>query len=1124
MVNHFITSVLLAAGGLTMKQRGRAYAFVSTALLLALFGSARGADPKIEPVPLDGSPAQAFASHKVRMSAISRHYAVTHPLNPAGGVATEDNTLDLIAHMQAATDDPDFALQGQEQSRILAPRMLRNLNQGHGQVGTSYDEIVGSRKGDYDMALKGLMVIAYRYRHLLTDEDVNFILDSLVPGHLRGAHDPSIEIYRPFFTETAPETENHMLMINSTRYLVNQLLFDRTGDRRFDNNVNGLTGWLLAYMQTIAKHDFLEFNARPYQRLSLHALFNLHEFARDEPVRTGAQILLDYATMKFAISSNRQRRISPFRRLHENTNTLTKLNEILWDGHGGDPLTGFFLAYSGITNPDGNPVDVFPNSWTFNALISGLTPYRPTPAAYILTMKHDAAPYQHRFYHGLRPKLRGTDDQAEGGLEIYYRSPSFLLTAGGAFLNSGYGGDEFTKFKQTAIAQSTTLIPTRVDLKFADLIRFDPYPDQRRAVNNAVHNGFACGANLRPWDKKILSDSSTHAPVFTSHDGRLLLGWKGAGNENLNVGKIFATSLLGVEGVEGVEAKTTLGDTTEEGPGLASHNGRVFLAWKGAGNDNLNLIFSDDGGTTFRGKTILSDTSHHAPVLASHNGRLYLAWTGRGDGNLNIAKVVLIGNTVGGFSIGGIEDKVVLGDTSEQAPALISHNGRLFIAWKGSGNDNLNLLFSEDNGASFKGKATFGDTSHHGPALASHNGRLFLGWTGRGAGNLNVAKVTLIGNTLGAFGIGGLEDKVTIGDTSDRAPGLMSNGGRLFLAWKGSGNDNLNLRVSPDGQFHSDRWFFGDLSRFGFYVAFYRTPPAQPEQLDTHLDTLGLLYAMETGSMSFDRFRRLTLERNGGLPERLKYGARYEFHTADNRRFACWLHPSLAKYDARVGEIGEANLVGDLASLPLAQGPYLSAPGGHDGLVEIRHPGCEEAPVVLDFRNAAAPARRDNVASCPGPWLDRAQALLAFATKLGAAGQVRAEQTALNDRVKILEVLAEADRSRFGQDYASAAITALATAGVDFSVPEVDLRDWLNNREFTPYPAFAEALLQLLERRRLRRPVFIDVIAWNYDHVTGAVSPRKLKDVNVDLLKRAIAEGYATRYGEPVANFEALLH
>ena len=149
------------------------------------------------------------------------------------------------------------------------------------------------------------------------DGGVDFILDQLVPANISGGHPPEIEIVEQTFANIdTPETENHLLMIESSRYLVNQLKFDRTGDAKFNNTGNRLRGWLLGYMQRIAKHDFLEFNSRPYARLALHPLFNLHEFARDEDIRTAAQILLDYTMMKFAISSNRCRRVSPFRR-HE---------------------------------------------------------------------------------------------------------------------------------------------------------------------------------------------------------------------------------------------------------------------------------------------------------------------------------------------------------------------------------------------------------------------------------------------------------------------------------------------------------------------------------------------------------------------------------------------------------------------------------------------------------------------------------------------------------------------------------------------------------------------------------------------------------------------------------------
>ena len=44
--------------------------------------------------------------------------------------------------------------------------------------------------------------------------------------------------------------------------------------------------------------------------------------------------------------------------------------------------------------------------------------------------------------------------------------------------------------------QSTSLLPTRGNLSWVDLIRLDIHPDRRNANNLGVYLGFACGANL----------------------------------------------------------------------------------------------------------------------------------------------------------------------------------------------------------------------------------------------------------------------------------------------------------------------------------------------------------------------------------------------------------------------------------------------------------------------------------------------------------------------------------------------------------------------------------------------------------------------------------------------------
>jgi hypothetical protein len=234
--------------------------------------------------------------------------------------------------------------------------------------------------------------------------------------------------------------------------------------------------------------------------------------------------------------------------------------------------------------------------------------------------------------------------------------------------------------------------------------------------------------------------------------------------------------------------KVTLGDTSPKSPSLASLNGRLYIAWKGDGNDNLNVMCSADNGLTFGGKFTSPETSPQAPGLCAHNGNLYITWKGDGNDHLNVAQVNLNGNAVTGFS-----NKVVLGDTSPVSPALASFGGRLYIAWKGDGNDNLNVMYSTNNGASFGGKYVSPETSPQAPGLCVHNGALYITWKGDGNDNLNVAHVNISGNTITGF-----TNKAVLGDTSPVSPTLASNNGRLFIGWKGDGNDNLNVEYSTN--------------------------------------------------------------------------------------------------------------------------------------------------------------------------------------------------------------------------------------------------------------------------------------------------------------------------------------
>jgi hypothetical protein len=98
----------------------------------------------------------------------------------------------------------------------------------------------------------------------------------------------------------------------------------------------------------------------------------------------------------------------------------------------------------------------------------------------------------------------------------------------------------------------------------------------------------------------------------------------------------------------------------------------------------------------------------------------------------------------------------------------------------------------------------------------------------------------------------------------------------------------------------------------------------------------------------------------------------------------------------------------------------------------------------------------------------------------------------------------------------------LDKVGVDFSVQRSEILGWLANEDFTPYPAVAIALIELLAPTGLRRPVFMDVVVANYEERSGS-SPRRVEDVDQTMLKAAVLEAWNVRYGVDETDFSSLL-
>src|SRR5208283_1152348 len=84
-------------------------------------------------------------------------------------------------------------------------------------------------------------------------------------------------------------------------------------------------------------------------------------------------------------------------------------------------------------------------------------------------------------------------------------------------------------------------------------------------------------------------------------------------------------------------------------------------------------------------------------------------------------------------------EKKAFSATSSLSPALAFLKGRLYVAWRGSGEAHrLNIMYS-DNGQTFGHRYVSEEDSDAAPALAVFNDALYIAWKGMGNNNLNVA-------------------------------------------------------------------------------------------------------------------------------------------------------------------------------------------------------------------------------------------------------------------------------------------------------------------------------------------------------------------------------------------------
>lgn len=322
---------------------------------------------------------------------------------------------DLLIRIWALKEFPDWKTEGKVNAprvllaKLIAGRDIEKVNEylnGKRPWGKNGTEWAFNPHGDYDFSEVPLMAILYMFGdkpELLFSVTKENLLNRLLTHSGNKIH-----LHAPGTLGMLRETENHIFMGETSRYLKNQWLYEH-GDTTaiYNNAANGLNNWWLACLNQKSERGFFEFNANPYSGYSLTALLTFYSFCHNEEVREKCGELLNNVFARYAYSSLTLRRYPPFRRRMERQNE---------EKFAEDPVTSIvqtLLCKQKI-------VSSYSNSHHHHALLTLISNYQ-LPDSVVALLKGNKREYFIKAGHEYRSCP-----------EIYSGGADYLLSAGGA--------------------------------------------------------------------------------------------------------------------------------------------------------------------------------------------------------------------------------------------------------------------------------------------------------------------------------------------------------------------------------------------------------------------------------------------------------------------------------------------------------------------------------------------------------------------------------------------------------------------------------------------------------------------------------------------------------------------
>jgi hypothetical protein len=224
--------------------------------------------------------------------------------------------------------------------------------------------------------------------------------------------------------------------------------------------------------------------------------------------------------------------------------------------------------------------------------------------------------------------------------------------------------------------------------------------------------------------------------------------------------------------------------STSNSPSLAVFNGKLYMAWKGSGSDE-HMYYNYFDGTNWSpeqqvsGATVVPATSAR-PSLAVFNGKLYMAWEGSGS------DYHIYYNYFNGTHWTS-QTRVEGGPPSAyDSPSLAVFNGKLYLAWEGTDG---HIYYNYFDGAKWSPQQRVSDgvqpATNKSPSLAVFNGKLYMAWEGSGS-DYHIYYNYFDGTKWTS------QQRVSDGvqPSAYFSPSLAVFNGKLYMAWEGSGSDH----------------------------------------------------------------------------------------------------------------------------------------------------------------------------------------------------------------------------------------------------------------------------------------------------------------------------------------------